>query len=237
MNQETIELSKPPVPEEFRIKSYVLRGGRMSNAQRRSYEGLSSRYTIPFTEKALDFRALFANENPVIVEIGFGMGFATAEIAQENPGKNYLGIEVFRPGIGRLLWEVEKRRIHNIRIVEHDAVEVLTGMVPPASLEGVHIFFPDPWPKKRHHKRRLVKRPFTDLLGRRLAPSGYIYMVTDWAEYGEWALRELSATPGLVNGYEGFAPPQDWRPRTKFETKGLQKNHEVRELLFKAEAP
>ncbi|MDR2069040.1 MAG: tRNA (guanosine(46)-N7)-methyltransferase TrmB [Spirochaetaceae bacterium] len=235
MSQETVELSKFLVPEEWGIKSYVLRGGRMSNAQRRAYEGLSSRYTIPFTGKVLDFRALFANGNPVTVEIGFGMGFATAVIAQENPGKNYLGIEVFRPGIGRLLWEIEKRGLPNIRIIEHDAVEVLTGMIPSASLEGIHIFFPDPWPKKRHHKRRLVKRPFTDLLARRLGPSGYIYMVTDWAEYGEWALGELSATPGLVNAHGGFAPPQDWRPRTKFEAKGLQKKHEVRELLFKVE--
>ncbi|MDR0590073.1 MAG: tRNA (guanosine(46)-N7)-methyltransferase TrmB [Spirochaetaceae bacterium] len=235
MNQETVKRAKSPVPEEFRIKSYVLRGGRMSDAQRRSYEGLASRYVVPFTEKVLDFRALFTNGNPVILEIGFGMGLATAVIAQENPGKNYVGVEVFRPGIGRLLWEIEKRGLPNIRIIEHDGVDVLEEMIPPAFLRGVHIFFPDPWPKKRHHKRRLVKRPFTDLLARRLGPDGYIYMVTDWAEYGEWALGELSATPGLVNGYEGFAPPQDWRPRTKFETKGLQKNHEVRELLFKAE--
>jgi tRNA (guanine-N7-)-methyltransferase len=237
MNPETVKPANAPVPEELRIKSYVLRGGRMSNAQRRSYETLSSRYIVPFTGKVLDFRALFANENPVTVEIGFGMGLATAIIALENPEKNYIGIEVFRPGIGRLLWEIEKRGLPNIRIIEHDAVDVLAEMIPPASLEGIHLFFPDPWPKKRHHKRRLVKRPFTDLLARRLRPSGYIYMVTDWAGYGEWALEELSATTGLVNSYEGFAPPQDWRPRTKFETKGLQKNHEVRELLFKVEVP
>jgi tRNA (guanine-N7-)-methyltransferase len=236
MNQEVVELSKAPIPEEFRIKSYVLRGGRMSDAQRRSYTALASRYIMPFTGRALDFKAFFGNRNPVIVEIGFGMGLATAAIAQENPGKNYLGVEVFRPGIGRLLWEIEKRRLDNIRIIEHDAVDVFEEMIPPDSLGGVHIFFPDPWPKKRHHKRRLIKRPFTDLLARRLCPSGYIYMVTDWAEYGEWALGELSATPGLVNPHGGFAPPQDWRPRTKFEAKGLQKNHEVRELLFNAGA-
>jgi tRNA (guanine-N7-)-methyltransferase len=209
----------------------------MSDAQRRSYAALASRYLIPFTEMSLDFRAVFGNENPVTLEIGFGMGIATAIIAGENPGKNYLGIEVFRPGIGRLLWEIEKRRLDNIRIIEHDAVEVCEEMIPPASLGGVHIFFPDPWPKKRHHKRRLVKRPFTELLARRLAPAGYIYMVTDWAEYGDWALGELSLTAGLVNLYGGFAPPQAWRPQTKFETKGLQKNHEVRELLFKTETP
>ncbi|MDR2631366.1 MAG: tRNA (guanosine(46)-N7)-methyltransferase TrmB [Spirochaetaceae bacterium] len=237
MNQENGNLSKAPLPEERRIKSYVLRGGRMSNAQRRSYEGPASRYTVPFAKGLLDLRALFGNESPVTVEIGFGMGLATAVIAQENPGKNYIGVEVFRPGIGRLLWEIEKREIPNIRIIEHDAVEVFAEMIPPASLAGIHIFFPDPWPKKRHHKRRLVKRPFTELLARRLRPSGYLYMVTDWVEYGEWALGELSATTGLRNGYESFAPHQDWRPRTKFETKGLQKNHEVRELLFKAEVP
>ncbi|MDR2362843.1 MAG: tRNA (guanosine(46)-N7)-methyltransferase TrmB [Spirochaetaceae bacterium] len=234
MNQEVVELSKPLFPEEFRIKSYVLRGGRMSDAQKRSYAALASRYTIPFTGSPLDFGMFFGNGNPVTVEIGFGMGLATAMIAQENPGKNYVGIEVFRPGIGRLLWEIEKRRLDNIRIIEYDAVEVFEGMIPADSLGGIHVFFPDPWPKKRHHKRRLMKRPFTDLLARRLGPSGYIYMVTDWAEYGEWALGELSATPGLVNAYEGFAPPQNWRPRTKFEAKGLQKNHRVWELLFKA---
>jgi tRNA (guanine-N7-)-methyltransferase len=208
----------------------------MSDAQRRSYETLASHYCIPITGEVLDFRKLFMNDNPVTVEIGFGMGSATAEIARENPGKNYLGIEVFRPGIGKLLWEIEKQRIGNIRIIEYDAVEVLAKMVLPASLEGVHIFFPDPWPKKRHHKRRLIRRPFTDLLARRLFPCGYIYMVTDWAEYGEWALETLASTPGLVNVYGGFAPPQDWRPQTKFETKGLRKNHQVRELLFRTEA-
>ncbi|MDR2110764.1 MAG: tRNA (guanosine(46)-N7)-methyltransferase TrmB, partial [Spirochaetaceae bacterium] len=194
-------------------------------------------HTPSACDGVVDFKAFFGNEAPVTVEIGFGMGLATALIAQENPGKNYLGIEVFRPGIGRLLWEIEKRRLDNIRIIEHDAVEVFEEMIPPACLEGVHIFFPDPWPKKRHHKRRLIKRPFTDLLARRLRPSGYLYKVTDWAEYGEWALEALSVTPGLVNPYGGFAPPQTWRPRTKFEAKGLQKNHEVRELLFKAEVP
>ncbi|MDR3162179.1 MAG: tRNA (guanosine(46)-N7)-methyltransferase TrmB [Spirochaetaceae bacterium] len=208
----------------------------MSDAQKRSYDALAPRYCVPFTGEQADWGGIFGNENPLILEIGFGMGTATAAIARENPGKNYLGVEVFRAGIGRLLWEIEQAGIENIRILEHDAVEVLEKMIADGSLEGAHIFFPDPWPKKRHHKRRLVRRPFTELLARRIRSGGYLYMVTDWAEYGEWALRELSATAGLVNPYGGFAPPREWRPRTKFEAKGLSKNHEIRELFFKVEA-
>ena len=214
------------------IKSYVLRAGRMTAAQRRSYDSLAAEYIIPCSEAPADFNALFGNANPVTVEIGFGMGIATAAIAAANPAKNYLGIEVHRPGIGRLLWEIENQKLANIKIVEHDAAEVFERMIPPSSLEAVHIFFPDPWPKKRHHKRRLVKRPFTETLARALANGGYLYMVTDWEEYGNWALEELSQTAGLKNQYEVFAPPQAWRPRTKFEQKGLAKNHETRELFF-----
>jgi tRNA (guanine-N7-)-methyltransferase len=219
-------------PESRRIKSYVLRAGRMSDAQRRSYDTLFPRYAVPFGQEPADFPQLFGNDNPLIVEIGFGMGIATALIAQAHPRRNYLGIEVHRPGIGRLLWEIENRRIENIRIIEHDAVEVLEKMIQDCSIEGFHLFFPDPWQKKRHHKRRLVTRPFTDLLAVKLRPLGYIYMVTDWADYGDWALAELSATPGLINRYEGFAPPQLWRPETKFERKGLNKNHQTYELFF-----
>jgi tRNA (guanine-N7-)-methyltransferase len=215
----------------FRIKSYVLRAGRMSPAQRRSYETLAPAFCIPFESLPGDFQKIFGNDNPLTVEIGFGMGIATARIAEKNPHKNYLGVEVHRPGIGRLLWEIEQRGLKNIRIIEHDAVEVL-DKIPPASAEGFHIFFPDPWPKKRHHKRRLITRPFTDTLADKLRTGGYVYMVTDWEHYGDWALAELSATPGLANPHQGFAPPQDWRPRTKFEEKGLAKNHRVRELYF-----
>lgn len=221
-----------PQPENPRIKSYVIRGGRMSDAQRRAYTGLSPRYTLPFAQAPLDYGALFGNHHPLIIEIGFGMGMATAQIAQMNPETNYLGIEVHQPGIGRLLWEIEGRRLENIRIIEHDGVEVLESMIPESSVRGFHLFFPDPWPKKRHHKRRLVTRPFTDLLGEKLCPGGYIYMVTDWEDYGVWALGELSGTPGIFNRHQGFAPPQDWRPRTKFEQKGLDKHHLVYELFF-----
>ncbi|MDR1588123.1 MAG: tRNA (guanosine(46)-N7)-methyltransferase TrmB [Treponema sp.] len=215
------------------IKSYVLRGGRVTAAQLRSYRNLAPEYLIPFAPEMQDFRKIFGNDRPLTVEIGFGTGIATAQIAAENPGRNYLGIEVFRAGIGRLLWEIEKRGLKNIRLIEHDAVEVLDFMTAPASVSAFHIFFPDPWPKKRHHKRRLIKRPFTDSMAQKLLPGGCVYMVTDWEDYGEWALRELSETPGLSNVCEGFTGAQGWRPKTKFEQKGLAKNHIVRELLFK----
>jgi tRNA (guanine-N7-)-methyltransferase len=211
------------------IKSYVLRAGRMTNAQKRAYEMLSPKYLIPF---GAYFGSIFSNNRPPTLEIGFGMGVASALIAENNPDKNYIGVEVHRPGIGRLLWEIEKRGLSNIRIIEYDAVDVFENMIPPSCLEALHIFFPDPWPKKRHHKRRLVRRPFTGLLARSLMSGGYLYMVTDWENYGEEALGELCATPGLKNAYAGFAQPQPWRPRTKFEQKGLSKNHHVRELFF-----
>ena len=216
-----------------RVKSFVLRAGRITGAQRRSYDSLFDRFIIPYTAVPADFSAIFGNENHVIAEIGFGMGEATAVIAEENPGKNYLGIEVHKPGIGKLLWEIQRRSLLNLRIIEYDAVEVFNKMIPPRSLEGIHLFFPDPWPKKRHHKRRLVRRPFTDTMGAKLKAGAYLYMVTDWEDYAGWALAELGQTEGLVNEFDSFAPPQSWRPCTKFERKGLEKNHEVRELFFR----
>jgi tRNA (guanine-N7-)-methyltransferase len=215
-----------------RIRSYVLRAGRETAAQRRAYDSLSGKFIIPFENGEINFANIFCNDNRVIAEIGFGMGEATAIIAGENPAKNYLGIEVHKPGIGKLLWEIEQRPLSNIRIVECDAAVVFEKMIPPLSLEGIHLFFPDPWPKKRHHKRRLVKRPFTAVLAEKLKPGGYLYMVTDWEDYALWALEELNTTQTLSNPSGGFAQPQAWRPRTSFERKGLAKNHQVRELLF-----
>ena len=214
------------------LKSYVIRSGRMSAAQKRSYENLYSKFCVPRDIGVINYEELFGNSGPVIIEIGFGSGSATALIAQENPGINYLGIEVYRPGIGRLLWEIENKGIGNIRIMEGDAAEILIHRIPRNEAAGFHIFFPDPWPKKRHHKRRLIRRPFTDLLAACLRQNGYVYMVTDWIDYADWALAELSNTAFLKNQYGGFALPQDWRPRTRFESKGLQKDHDIRELFF-----
>ena len=209
---------------EGRIRSFVLRAGRMSRAQKRSYETLFPLYGLR-PDGVLGL-------GPITIEIGFGMGIATSIIAEQNPGVNYLGIEVHRPGIGRLLWEIEKRGLKNIRIIEGDAVEILEQKIGDNSVSGFHIFFPDPWPKTRHHKRRLITRPFTDLLAAKLLSGGYIYMVSDWVDYADRALEELSATPGLSNKYGAFAERQDWRPQTEFERKGLLKDHEVRELFF-----
>lgn len=222
---------------KFKIRSFVVRAGRITPAQQRAYDSLSGKFLVPFSNALTNFSTLFDNntqqEIPVIVEIGFGMGEATALIAAANPDKYYLGIEVHKPGIGKLLHEIEQCSLSNIRIIEHDAVDVIEQMIPPGSLAGIHLFFPDPWPKKRHHKRRLITRPFTHKLASCLKPGAYLYMVTDWADYANWALTELSVTDMLANTCEGFALPQEWRPRTAFERKGLAKNHEVRELLFK----
>jgi tRNA (guanine-N7-)-methyltransferase len=215
------------------IKSFVLRSGRMSPAQKRSYENLFPFYAIKGERKGfIESSYLFGNANPLNIEIGYGMGKATAGIALNNPENNYLGIEVHRPGIGRLLWEIEKLGLKNIRIIEGDAAKILADRIQDNSISAFHIFFPDPWPKKRHHKRRLIKRPFTDLLAAKLLSGGYIYMASDWVDYGDWALKELSATPCLTNKYSAFSVPQEWRPETEFEKKGRLKNHEIRELFF-----
>lgn len=205
----------------------------MTDAQKRDYEIHSARWSLPFQESILNFTDVYENTMPVTIEIGFGMGKATAIIAQDNPERNYLGIEVHRAGVGRLLGEIEKRNLTNLRIIEHDALEVLERMIPDESVAAFHIFFPDPWPKKRHHKRRLLLRPRTDLMARKLAPGGYLYMATDWEPYGEEAYLELTATPGLESAHEGFAPRQSWRPETRFEEKGKAANHEIYELMFK----
>ena len=202
----------------------------MSAAQKRSYDTLYPLYCVK--GDLFDSGEIFGSRQPLVIEIGFGMGRATAVIAEQNPEINYLGIEVHRPGIGRLLWEIEKRGLKNLRIIEGDAAEIIKEKVKDSSVSAFHIFFPDPWPKKRHYKRRLIARPFTDLLASKLIPAGYIYMVSDWEDYGNWALAELSSTPGLLNKYPGFAEPAIWRPQTEFELKGLKKQHEIKELYF-----
>jgi len=214
------------------LKSYVRRAGHFTDAQKKAYEESACKYVIPFSENFVNYAQIFGGSGGVTMEIGFGMGLATAEIAEANPGKNYIGIEVHRPGIGRLLWEMEKRNLSNIRIIEYDAVPAARKMIAPHSLDAVHIFFPDPWPKKKHNKRRLVQRPFTETLAECLKLDGYLYMVTDWEDYAQFALLELQSTPGLRNAYSDFSGRQSWRPKTKFENKGLAKDHVIRELFF-----
>lgn len=214
------------------IKTYVLRIGRMTAAQEKAYEELAPRYCIPYENHIINLMDIFGNSNPVIIEIGFGMGDATVEIAQANPDINYLGIEVHTPGVGKVLSEIQKRDLKNLYIIEYDALEVLDKMIGNNSVNGIHIFFPDPWPKKRHHKRRMLQRPRTDLMAQKLASGGYLYFVTDIVEYAEFALEELSLTKGLKNKYDGFAEPQSWRTQTKFERKGLAQDRQITEILF-----
>lgn len=215
------------------IKTYVLRQGRLTSAQERDYNELSPVYCIPFKQELIDFKTVFGNDNPVIIEIGFGMGQATVEIAKNNPDINYLGIEVHKPGVGAVLGEIKRLELKNLYIVQYDALDVLEQMIKDESVSGFHIFFADPWPKKKHHKRRLVQRPRTNLFEKKLVKGGYVYFVTDWQEYADFSLEELSATEGLKNKYEGFAEHQTWRPLTKFEKKGLNADRKINELFFK----
>ncbi len=239
-NQENTNSDTDPLPTEQNIhkrtvKTYVMRIGRMTAAQERQYKDLSPAWCIPFENKKLNFVDIFGNTNPIILEIGFGMGDATAALAQANPDINYIGVEVHKPGVGKLLGEIKKRELKNLYIIEYDALDVLECMIGDNSLNGIHIFFPDPWPKKRHHKRRLVQRPKTDLFAQKLAPGGYLYFVTDIIEYAEFALEELNATEHLKNKYQGFAEPQPWRAQTKFERKGMAADRQITELFFEKE--
>jgi tRNA (guanine-N7-)-methyltransferase len=215
------------------VRSYVLRQSRMSSAQQRALDRLLPRFGVAFALSKLEFDRLFERRAPTILEIGFGMGETTAAIAQARPGDNFLGIEVHGPGVGGLLKRIEELGLSNVRIVRHDAVDVIDAMIPVASLAGVHVFFPDPWPKKRHHKRRLLKADFVRTLAQRLAPGGYLHAATDWEDYADEILAVFSAEPLLENTVAGFAPRPGYRPLTKFESRGLLLGHEVRDVVFR----
>jgi tRNA (guanine-N7-)-methyltransferase len=214
------------------IRSFVLRQGRFSPAQQRAYEALMPSLGVPYQPTPLNFDASFGRNVPTVLEIGFGMGETTARIAAENPGRNFLGIEVHSPGVGALLRRLEEQGLTNVRVIQHDAVEVVRDMIPPASLAGIHVFFPDPWPKKRHHKRRLLKKEFVELLASRLVPGGYLHAATDWEEYAEHILAVFSEVESLRNTATTYAERPVWRPQTKFETRGLKLGHGVRDLVF-----
>lgn len=215
------------------VRSFVLRQGRMSPAQQRALDELLPRFGVPFAPSALGFDRLFGRHAPTILEIGFGMGETTAAIAQARPGDDFLGIEVHGPGVGALLKRVDELGLSNVRVIRHDAVEVIGAMIPVASLGGIHVFFPDPWPKKRHHKRRLLKPDFVHVLALRLAPGGYLHAATDWQDYADEMLAVLSGEPLLENTFAGFAPRPTYRPLTKFESRGLRLGHEVRDIIFR----
>ncbi len=214
------------------IRSYVLRGGRLGTGQQRALVELGPRFVLPYAAAPLDFEAVFGRRAPVLLEIGFGMGDATAQVAAATPERDLVGCEVHEAGIGALLKHIGEQGLANLRILRHDAVEVLREMVPPASLAGVHLWFPDPWHKKRHHKRRIVQPDFVALVASRLAPGGYFHCATDWQPYAEQMLEVLSACPALVNTAAGYAPRPAWRPQTKFERRGLQLGHGVWDLVF-----
>lgn len=237
------------------VRTFAIRQTRMTDAQRRALEELGPAYVLePSGAGAAAWpRSAFPNPDlPLILEIGFGMGEATASFASSQKRFNLLGVEVHRPGVGKLLMEIEKRGLENLRIVTVDAVTLLRDFLGDETLEGVHIFFPDPWPKKRHHKRRLIQPEFLKLLARRVAPGGYLYTVTDWQDYAEQMREALdvafgggtahqcagtgaegdSGAPAFVNPYSGFAPPRPWRPTTSFERKARKKGHDVFELFL-----
>ncbi len=215
-----------------RIRSYVLRAGRVGSGQAKALAELGPHYLLPYQSELLDLDAACGRSAPKILEIGFGMGEGLAEIAAAHPENDYLGVEVHTPGVGALLKQVGERGLTNVRIIQHDAVEVLTHMIAPASLAGVHVFFPDPWHKKRHNKRRLIQPPFVRLLAERIAPGGYLHLATDWEDYALQMLEVLSAEPALVNATAGFSPRPVTRPLTKFEQRGLRLGHGVWDLVF-----
>ena len=219
------------------IRSFVNRRAHITPSQREALERLMPLWSAPFQTAPLDFAKVFGREAPTILEIGFGMGETTEKIALARPDENFLGVEVFNAGVGAMLKRIDESGLTNMRIIQHDAVEVLQHMIPAESLAGVHIYFPDPWPKKRHHKRRLIQPPFVHLLAQRVKPGGYIHLATDWENYAEQMLEVLSNEPLLENSVgTGYAPRPDFRPQTKFETRGLRLGHGVWDLIFKRKA-
>ena len=211
----------------------MLRQGRISSAQQRALATLMPEYGIPFADHPLDFDRAFGRAAPRVLEIGFGMGETTAAIAQMRPDDDFLAIEVHSPGVGALLRRIRELGLTNVRIVQHDAVELVAAMIPEASLAGVHVFFPDPWPKKRHHKRRLLKPEFVHALALRLGAHGYLHVATDWETYAHEILDTLLAEPLLRNTAQGFAPRPSYRPLTKFEARGLALGHRVWDIRFR----
>lgn len=225
------EQEKPHRP----IRSFVLRQGRLTVGQQRAFDSLWPRFGIDYDGQPIDFSALFGNDNPVFLEIGFGNGESLASMAQEHPEHNYLGIEVHGPGVGHLLIRIESLGLENIRILRHDAIEVLKHCITTNSLQGLFLFFPDPWHKKRHHKRRILNPDFVTELGRVIRPGGFFHAATDWEDYALQMMAVLSAADTLFENSAGagqYTPRPDYRPLTKFEQRGHRLGHGVWDLIF-----
>ncbi|MGI6432470.1 MAG: tRNA (guanosine(46)-N7)-methyltransferase TrmB [Sphaerochaetaceae bacterium] len=231
MKEELPRVDSPLADGKRGVKSYVLRAGKMTPYQKRALELYATKHAITFdAQKHLDLHSLFGNTHKTVIEIGFGMGESTAAIALQFPQLNFIGIEVFINGYAKLLHRIEKLQLTNVKVIRFDAVEFLQSMIKDESIDGFHIFFPDPWPKKKHHKRRLIQLPFAQLLTDKLVPGGSIYCVTDWAEYAFQMLDVFGSVNKLHNPHDGFAPPLSWRPTTGFERKGRAKEHEIFEI-------
>jgi len=220
-------------PPRRAVRSYVLRQGRTTAAQARAHREWLPVYGIAFQPSPIDLDRAFGRAAPKILEIGFGMGETTAQIAAAHPEHDYLCVEVHTPGVGSLLRRIRALDLANVRVIQHDAVEVLERMIPPASLAGVHIFFPDPWPKKRHHKRRLIQPEFVALLATRMRAGAVLHVATDWEDYAQHALQTLVHEPALANTADDFAPRPATRPQTKFEQRGVRLGHRVWDLVFR----
>ncbi len=233
MNKDTPKIEAEEDVTQRRIRSYVLRQGRLTKGQEKALVQLWPAFGIEYSPQALELPKTFGRQDSLkILEIGFGMGETTATIAQSMPERDFLGVEVHTPGVGGLLKLIGEKSLSNVRIVQHDVVDVLNHMIADASLDGVHIFFPDPWHKKRHHKRRLIQAEFVKLLCSKLKSGAYLHVATDWQEYAEWVLDILKAEPLLANSANDYAPKPAYRPLTKFENRGIKLGHGVWDLIF-----
>jgi tRNA (guanine-N7-)-methyltransferase len=215
--------------EPITNRSYRLRGVRITPAQQEARDNLWAKFGVEFQESEIDLESLFLKSQPIVMEVGYGMGEATWQIAKANPGINYLGVEVHMPGVGKLMARLDEYELTNVRLIERDVFEVLYYMVKGSSLDAVHLFFPDPWPKKRHFKRRIVNERFLADVAAKLKPGGYLHIATDWAPYAEWIKEVFSQTQLFTGGVTGRP---DWRPLTRFEGQGISKDHAVNDFRF-----
>ena len=206
-----------------------MRGVRITPAQQEARDNFWAKFGVEFQESQIDLESLFPKSQPIVMEVGYGMGEATWQIAKANPGTNYLGVEVHMPGVGKLMARLDEYELSNVRLIERDVFEVLYYMVKDSSLDGVHLFFPDPWPKKRHFKRRIVNERFLSDVAAKLKPGGYLHIATDWVPYAEW-ITEVFSNTKLFTG--GVVDRPDWRPLTRFEGQGISKDHAVNDFRF-----